>query len=241
MKAPLVEARVDNVELHQHAKRHFYVCGGQTLSWQSTWYFQPWFTSDRASYDSAASLGPVSPPITVISTVPACSAALAEASLISSVDAAATTTTSGKGAAFTTTITTGRMSAGIAISTTFTSIITSLASSSTQPPSSSQSTVSSISSSSIIPSVSSGSSFSSSLSSSSPAESSPSTASILSQITDVASINTCAGGWDWQGWGTLASLGVGAIFGGILWISWLVMRGRVPGFFSPRSWFVPPE
>ncbi|WRT65103.1 uncharacterized protein IL334_002045 [Kwoniella shivajii] len=57
-------------------KRHFYLCGDETLSWESEWYTAPFFTSNRISYDSAASLGPVNPPTGIYQNVPECSAIL---------------------------------------------------------------------------------------------------------------------------------------------------------------------
>ncbi|ORX33503.1 hypothetical protein BD324DRAFT_658318 [Kockovaella imperatae] len=119
---------------HALAKRHFYICGDETLSWRPEWYTQSWFTADRQSYDREASLEPVSPPISIITTVPDCARALsAESSRDSSSFVAEATTSTTRFTTMSTAITTGRTSAGVAVSTTFTSVLTSLMASSTAP------------------------------------------------------------------------------------------------------------
>lgn len=70
---------------------------------------------------------------------------------------------------------------------------------------------------------------------------SASTSATIGVQANVNAVNTCAGGWDWQGWGMVSNLFLGAVIGGILWFLWAVLRGRMPGFFSPRTWFVSPE
>ena len=101
-------------------KRHFYECGGQTLSWREEWYTQPWFTTLRQSYDRAASTEAVQPPFEVIQTVDRCSSLLeVERSSMSSAQAAITS------ARLTTSAVIGSaMSGGDVIPTTRTTVFT---------------------------------------------------------------------------------------------------------------------
>lgn len=207
-------------------KRHYYVCAGETLSWQNNWYTQPWFTDYRQSYDRAASTGPVDPPLEIIQTVSACSRLLSsEDSRLSEVLASKT----GIGGVVTTESVLGsRVSGGEVFPTTRTTIYTVFPTTTKMM-------------STIIP-VPSGSSGSGSISGFSTATSitSSSTASATAQAAGIAN-NTCAGDLDWQGWGVIASLGIGLIVGGLIWLLWGILRGRLPGVYAARTWFVPPE
>ncbi|WWC67601.1 uncharacterized protein I206_101511 [Kwoniella pini CBS 10737] len=189
-------------------KRHFYLCGDEILSWESEWYTASFFTSDRSSFDKAASTGPVQPPTSIYQNVPACAA------ILSSEISATSSLTNGR------IITTETLSTYISNGRTFVSTITRT----TNIPLSTSSplaTVSATTSLSIIPSST--------------------TTSPASAITDPSSINTCAGGWDWQGWGVVAGLGSGVILGTLLWILWAVLRKKLPGIYAPRTWAIPSE
>ncbi|WWC87156.1 uncharacterized protein L201_002042 [Kwoniella dendrophila CBS 6074] len=203
---------------HQHDKRHYYLCGDKTLSWENEWYTAPFFISCRLSYDSAASTGPVNPPTGIYQDAPECktilSSQLAQAS--STIPA---TATSGQ-VVITTSIsifTSNDKTFASTILTTTTIPPTSLLSSTTNTVHATS--TQSVSSISTLPG--------------------PTASLPASSITDPASINTCAGGWDWQDWGVVASLGSGIIVGGILWIIWGILRRKLPGIYAPRTWAVP--
>jgi hypothetical protein len=82
---------------------------------------------------------------------------------------------------------------------------------------------------------------STSLSISAISSSSSSTAASQAQITDPSAVNTCAGDLDFQAWGAIAGAGCTVLVGGLLWLLWALLRGRVPALYSPRAYFVPPE
>jgi hypothetical protein len=214
------------------AKRHFYTCDGVTLAWQPEWYTQPFYTSSSSSFDAAASLGPVNPPVSVLAGDPACPEATRTSGLseLSSVLAGAAgpvlvtiTSTSG--------------------SSTFERTVTSVLGASTS--SGSQTSSGGPSGSPLISSTSTSTSLLSSLIASSSSFSLSASASSapppLAEITDPTSINTCAGEMDFQAWGAVAGVGFTAIIGGLLWLLWAILRGRLPALYSPRTYFVPSE
>jgi len=214
------------------AKRHFYECGGETLSWRSEWYTQPWFTALRQSYDSAASTGPVNPPLDVIETVARCSSLLqAESDALSSVMATAT------GVALTTSrvIESGVVS-GSLVPATRTTVFTVAASATASITWGSPGSLTSVTTSGSSPTWSS---ITAAVSSSTSSASSASPSAVPAAL--VASTNSCAGDWDWQAWGVVANLGFAIIVGGIVWLVWALLRSRMPGLYAGRTWFVPPE
>ncbi|WWD00248.1 hypothetical protein V866_007157 [Kwoniella sp. B9012] len=204
--------------LHQHQRRHFYLCGDETLSWESEWYTASFFTSERASYDSAASTGPVQPPTGIYQNVPECAAILssqlaeASSSVLSAASAAGATFTDGGHI-----ITTDVVSTFTSDGSTFASTVLRTTTIPLTPSPTSTQTFSSSEVATITPS--------------SPA----------SAITDPSSVNTCAGDWDWQGWGVVASLGSGLIVGWIMWLIWLTLRRKLPGIYAPRTWAISQE
>ncbi|TYJ58169.1 hypothetical protein B9479_000993 [Cryptococcus floricola] len=229
--AATTATRPPSPSFHAHNRRHYYMCGGQTLSWQEQWYTDPFFTSDRASYDSAASTGPVQPPESVYGSVGECSRLLSSLSTegitgSSAVSASGSQTEEPQTTRVTTSVRSTFTSGGEVETTTYRSVITSTLS------------------------VETGSSDSSSMASSTPtavatSASTVSTATIPSatpseQVAGTP-LNTCAGEWDWQGWGAVAGLGSGVIVGGLLWLAWIFLRSRVPTIFSPKSWYSRPD
>jgi hypothetical protein len=206
----------DNLDLAMGMeKRHYYMCGGETLSWQSPWYTQPWFTDYRQSYDRAASTGPVGPPLEVYQTAPACSKLLqSQDSRLSEVFATQT-----GGVVTTQTITGSRVSRGEVYPTIRTTVYTLPP---TTAPSASMPTTALPTSSAVTSTTRAG-------------------AQPTTTLLAVGSINTCAGDWDWQAWGVTASLGIGLIIGSLIWLLWAILRGKFPAIFSARSWFVPQE
>ncbi|WWC59119.1 uncharacterized protein I303_101667 [Kwoniella dejecticola CBS 10117] len=211
---------LDHLHRHHHDKRHFYLCGDETLSWEQEWYTASFFTSARASYDRAASSGPVQPPMGVYQSVPACAAILSSQSLdasssgVSSISNSSLSLTGGQ------VVTTNSASTFTSNGRTFTS---------TSPITTTIPLLTSSSTATDATATLSG-----------PIPSSTVTAP-ASVVTESSSINSCAGDWDWQAWGVVAGLGSGVIFGGLLWILWAVLRRKLPGIYSPRTWAVPPE
>jgi hypothetical protein len=216
-------------------KRHFFECGDLTLSWEQEWYTAPFFLSSRSSYDRAASRGIAQPPLDIYQTVSAC-----QRELGITVESTITTTTNGDGVAIWTTET--------RVSTTRSELVTATPTSSTSRLSSSATTSKSIDSSTSIQSTSTSPSTSSSISISSTSMSTSASSSMTTTDPSafpsplaLASINTCAGDWDWQAWGVVANLGFGVLVGLLLWATWAFLRGRMPAFYSPRTWAVPQE
>ncbi|WVQ97737.1 hypothetical protein IAU59_004851 [Kwoniella sp. CBS 9459] len=254
----LIPATPTITPLHHYEKRHVYLCGDETLSWQPEWYTASFFLSSRVSYDSAASRGPVQPPTRVYQEIPECAAILSgmvesasrDATVIPATD---TDSRSGSGASSgtasgsqsgseetgtatplavlttTATVQSTFRSGGSTFATTIQRVLT------LTPTSSPTSTSSLSGTDSAISSQSTSSSRQSPSSTNLPDPAA--TESTLPSIND----NTCAGGWDWQGWATVASLGSGLIIGGLLWAAWLFLRSRMPGLYAPRTWFVPLE
>ncbi|WVQ76699.1 hypothetical protein IAR50_006373 [Cryptococcus sp. DSM 104548] len=218
---------------HDYNKRHYYLCGGRTLSWQEQWYTEPFFTSERSSYDKAASTGPVQPPESVYTSVGECSSVLISLSAKGTTTGSSAVTTSGATAeeSRTTRVTTSILStftsSGQMETTTYLSVITSTLPADT-----------SVSSFGDLSSVAFGST---TTAISAATGSSTATPSAMPSAQVVGTLNTCAGGWDWQGWGAVAGLGSGAIVGGLLWLAWIFLRSRVPSIFSPRSWYSHPD
>lgn len=212
------------------AKRHFYECGGETLSWRSEWYTQPWFTALRQSYDSAASTGPANPPLDVIETVARCSSLLqAESDALSSVVATATDMV----------LTTSRVvESGVVSGSLVPAMRTTVF---TVAASATVSTTSGSSGSFVTGSGSSStwSSITAAVSSSTSSSSSASPSAVPAAL--AASTSSCAGDWDWQAWGMVANLGFAFIVGGIIWLVWALLRGRMPGLYAGRTWFLPLE
>ncbi|WVW78796.1 hypothetical protein I302_100758 [Kwoniella bestiolae CBS 10118] len=207
---------------HVPHRRHFYLCGDETLSWEPEWYTASFFTTARVSYDSAASTGPVQPPTGIYQNIPECAAILssqlAEASS-SALSAASASISTGSME----TITTQVISTYTSDSTTFaTTMLRTTTVPSTPSPTLATPTPTSTQT-----------------------HSSDTIAHIPTQrasaITDPSSINTCAGDWDWQGWGVAAGLGSGLILGWILWILWLILKKRIPGLYAPRTWAISQE
>ncbi|ODO03038.1 hypothetical protein I350_05883 [Cryptococcus amylolentus CBS 6273] len=216
--------------LHTHNRRHYYLCGGQTLSWEEQWYTEPFFTSYRASYDSAASTGPVQPPESVYKSVGECSRVLSSLSAegitgSSALSASGSQMEGPQTTRVTTSIRSTFTSDGEVETTTYRSVITSTLS------------------------VETGSSDSSSMASSTSTAVATSTTTVSTATIPPATpseqvagtLNTCAGEWDWQGWGAVAGLGSGVIVGGLLWLAWIFLRSRVPTIFSPKSWYSRPD
>ncbi|OCF59137.1 hypothetical protein L486_03638 [Kwoniella mangroviensis CBS 10435] len=203
---------------HQHRRRHFYLCGDETLSWESEWYTASFFTSARASYDSAASTGPVQPPTGIYQNVPQCAAILssqlaeASSSALSAASASKATITEGARV-----ITTNVISTFTSDGSTFASTVLRTTTIPITPSPTSTQTSSASEIATITPTA--------------PA----------SAITDPSSINTCAGDWDWQGWAVVAGLGSGLIIGGIMWLIWLMLRSKLPGIYAPRTWAISQE
>jgi hypothetical protein len=170
-------------------KRHFFECGDLTLSWEQEWYTAPFFLSSRSSYDRAASRGIAQPPLDIYQTVSACQRELGIT--------VESTTTNGDGVAIWTTET--------RVSTTRSELVTATPTSSTSRLSSSATTSKSIDSSTSIQSTSTSPSTSSSISISSTSMSTSASSSMTTTDPSafpsplaLASINTCAGDWDWQ-------------------------------------------
>ena len=216
-------------------KRHFFECGDLTLSWEQEWYTAPFFLSSRSSYDRAASRGAAQPPLDIYRTVAAC-----QSELGITVESTITTTTNGDGVAIWTTET--------RVSTTRSELIT--ATPTTTSSSSTASTSSSSSTSRTGVSTTSASNQSTSSTSTSMSSSISISTSSYTWTPDpsafpsplaLTSVNTCAGDWDWQAWGVVVNLGFGLIVGLLLWATWTILRGRMPGFYSPRTWSVPQE
>ncbi|WVQ68925.1 uncharacterized protein L199_007134 [Kwoniella botswanensis] len=204
--------------LHQHQRRHFYLCGDETLSWESEWYTASFFTSARASYDSAASTGPVQPPTGIYQNVPECAAILS--SQLAEASSSGLSAASVSGATFTDgghIITTDVVSTFTSDGSTFASTVLRTTTIPITPSPTSTQTFSSSEVATITPTA--------------PA----------SAITDPSSINTCAGDWDWQGWGVVAALGSGLIVGWIMWLIWLTLRRKLPGIYAPRRWAISQE
>lgn len=223
-------------------KRHFFNCGDLTLSWEQEWYTAPFFLSSRASYDRAASTGAVNPPVEVYRTVGLC-----QRQLGITVESTITTTTNADGVAIWTTQT--------SVITTDSALITSPSPTRTETESTSTASSSTTSSSSSS-STSSASSSSSASSALQPVTSSPSptarpntsvsTSSAIPTLSSASALpasstNACAGDWDFQAWGVVTNILFGLLVGALLWGTWAVLRGRIPGFFLPRTWFVPSE
>ena len=217
-------------------KRHFFECGDLTLSWQQEWYTAPFFLSSRSSYDRAASKGVAQPPLDIYQTVAAC-----QSELGITVESTITTTTNGDGVAIWTTET--RVSTTRPQTVTATTITASSSSTTATSSSTSSRIGASKTASAGGQSTSSFTSTSTSSSTSITASSSFSTpdSSAISSPLALTSVNTCAGDWDWQAWGAVANLGFGLIVGFLLWATWAILRGRMPGFYSPRTWSVPQE
>ncbi|KAL7423344.1 ribose-5-phosphate isomerase rki1 [Cryptotrichosporon argae] len=72
------------------AERHYFTCDGEMLAWAQTWYTEAFYITAEASYDAAASTGPVQPPSSVWDTVAVCARSIsaAEASAGASASAA---------------------------------------------------------------------------------------------------------------------------------------------------------
>lgn len=208
------------------AKRHFYVCAGETLSWQNNWYTQPWFTDYRQSYDRAASTGPVDPPLEVIQTVSACSRLLSsENGRLSDVLATQT-----GGLVTTEAVVGSRVSGGEVFRTTRTTVYT-------LPPTTTAMALTTGS----ITTMSIGSMITAMPSSVARTTSSSLASTASAQAAGVASVNACAGDMDWQAWGAIGSMAIGLVVGGLIWLLWAILRGNMPGLYSARTWFVPPE
>ncbi|WWD08005.1 hypothetical protein V865_006115 [Kwoniella europaea PYCC6329] len=203
---------------HQRQRRHFYLCGDETLSWESEWYTASFFNSARASYDSAASTGPVQPPTGIYQNVPECAAILS--SQLAEASSGVLSAASVSGATFTDgghIITTDVVSTFTSDGSTFASTVLRTTTIPITPSPTSTQTSSSSEVATITPTA--------------PA----------SAITDPNSINTCAGDWDWQGWGLVAGLGSGLIVGGIMWLIWLLLKRKLPGIYAPRTWAISQE
>ena len=223
---------------HHLDKRHFFECGDLTLSWEQEWYTAPFFLSSRSSYDRAASKGVAQPPLDIYRTVAAC-----QSELGITVESTITTTTNGDGVAIWTTET--RVSTTMS-QTISAAAITASSSSTTSTSSPTSNGRTDASTSSASPSSQSPSSFTStSMFSSSSVSASSSTPtpdpSASPSSLALTSVNSCAGDWDWQAWGVVANLGFGILVGFLLWATWAILRGRMPGFYSPRIWSVPQE
>ncbi|WVO15731.1 hypothetical protein L204_103393 [Cryptococcus depauperatus] len=223
-------------QLHTHSKRHYYVCAGQTLSWEPNWYTEPFFTSEQTSYDRAASTGPVNPPASIFESADECARILKSLSGMGNTVSSTVAKTDSPNSS---------RSKLIPITTTLDSVSTSNGGVATKSYSSvmtlGTSTVTAVSMSN------SGSTDMSSLEASGTttiiSTSKVTTTSSVGPTSILAfeSINSCAGEWDWQDWGAISGLGLGVILGGILWILWALLRPRIPSVFSPRSYFVPPS
>jgi len=194
-------------------KRHFYDCAGETLSWQQEWYTQPWFTSLRQSYDRAASTGAVQPPLEIIETVGRCSSLLLQSASMTF------SPTIPNGIQTTSQVVGSAISGGYVTPTTRTTVFTATATSSTIPTSS----------------------FASSYSDSRSPMTATADPSATALPDSAAFTNTCAGDWDWQAWGMTANLGFGVLVGVFLWISWAVLRTRIPAIYSGRTWYLPSQ
>lgn len=206
-------------------RRHYYTCGTLTLSWEPQWYTEPFYTLSSSSYDAAASTGPVDPPLSVITNVSSCEAALSsQAASLSSEGEAETVITTESVATAT--------SRGSAVLTTRTRVVTTTVplSTVTVTPSLTTSTVAATAVAS---------------SSSSSVASTVSVAPASTSVSEVFNTNTCAGSWDWQAWGAVSGLATGVVIGGLLWLLWGILRPRIPGFYSPRAfivkWVQPPR
>ncbi|KAK4684130.1 ATP-dependent RNA helicase DOB1, partial [Tremellales sp. Uapishka_1] len=219
---------------HQAQKRHFYTCGDETFSWEVSWYSESFYTASESSYDSQASLGPVNPPPSVIDANSACAAATTTSSKPSSTNSpsilpgggtiptAAETSTSG-GSTSTSSRLTAVTTGGPTVSTSRS------ASGPVSAPSSLFSTVFSGTTTATVTSTSTSTVVSTA------------SAAVGNTAVDPSNVTTCAGGWDWMGWGVVGALGFGAIVGGVIWLAWAFLRGRMKGFYSARTWFVSPD
>lgn len=237
---------------HHQAKRHYYTCDSLTLPWQAEWYTAPFYSASSRSYDAAASLGPVNPPEGVLGSATACE-------VWRSVESSPSRGIAGTGPS-SAGVKTGREGATELVVTltqggsTFESTVTFvLASSTSLPPITSASTTTSGApsasgvsgrTSTATPIASNSASMSSyNPSATSSTLPSPSRSSInpLAQATDTSAINTCAGDMDFQAWGAIAGAGMAVLLGGLLWLLWAILRGRIPSIYSPRTYHVPPE
>lgn len=173
-----------------------------------SWYTEPFFVSQRASFDRAASDGPVQPPASIIESVQGCTAVEGDLS-----------TTAGSDEPTPIGLITRTMSTIVPITTTAPDGILT-----TSSPSTYITTMASVpSQSGLTPSSMSYN---------------PASTGLSQAPTDPSAISSCAGDWDWQAWGAIASLGFGLIVGGILWLLWLVLKRTLPALYSPRQWFV---